>query len=95
MWSANDVRALRQQLNVSQADFARLVGVDTRTVARWEAGTARPTGAAEAVLVALREKLSKDPDEAAAVAAFVIGAVAVGGLAYLLVKLLDSATERS
>ncbi|MBI4438174.1 helix-turn-helix domain-containing protein [Candidatus Uhrbacteria bacterium] len=93
MWNAQDVRDLRQHLDLDVASFARLVGVDARTVTRWEAGIARPTGAAEAVLNGLREKLAKDPSTAKAVIAVLVGAAAVGGLAYLLVKLLDKITD--
>ena len=70
--------------------FARIVGVDPRTVYRWETGPGHPSGAAEAVLNGLKEKLDKDPSDANDVASFLVGAAAVGGLAYLLVKLLDS-----
>jgi hypothetical protein len=75
------------------ASFARLVGVDARTVLRWEAGLVHPTGAAEAVLNGLREKLNKDPEVAEQVIGLLLGAAAVGGLAYLLVRLLDTFTE--
>lgn len=37
------VKALRALLNLSQEDFARLLGVGTRTVQRWEAGTSQPS----------------------------------------------------
>ncbi len=73
--------------------FAKLVGVDARTVLRWEAGQVHPTGAAEAVLNGLREKLNKDPQVAEQVIALLLGTAAVGGLAYLLVRLLDTFTD--
>lgn len=60
---------------------------------RWETGLNRPTGASEAVLSALHEKLQKDPAEAETIIAFIAGAAAVGGLAYLLVKLMDEVTR--
>jgi len=37
------VKALRALLNLSQEDFARLLGVSTRRVQRWEAGTSQPS----------------------------------------------------
>ncbi len=93
MWTSAEIQALRVRLGLDPAGFAKLVGVDARTVSRWELGIARPTGAAEAVLSALREKLDKDPAKAEKVIAFIVGAAAVGGLAYLLIKLLDEVTD--
>jgi transcriptional regulator with XRE-family HTH domain len=90
MWTPEAVRYLRERLGMEVPAFARITGVDPRTVYRWEAGAARPSGAAVAVLNGLKEKLDKDPSAANAVSAFLVGAAAVGGLAYLLVKLLDS-----
>lgn len=75
------------------AQFASLLGVDLRTAHRWETGEAKPTGAAEAVMTGLRESLDKRPDAGPALAKFVLGAAAVGGLAYLIVKLFDVAAE--
>jgi hypothetical protein len=89
MWTAQQVMDLRSKLRLDIPGFAKLVGVETRTVYRWEAGEARPSGAAEAVLNGLHEKLQKDPDQAESLIAFVAGAVALGGLGFLLYKLLD------
>jgi DNA-binding transcriptional regulator YiaG len=43
----NAVREVRRELQLSQSDFARLVGVTPNTVARWERGELgmRPTTA--------------------------------------------------
>lgn len=90
MWTPQEVTAMREQLGLDGPGFAKLVGVDQRSVQRWEQGLAHPTGAAEAVLNGIREKLRKDPDTAGEVIKVLVGAAAIGGLAYLLVKLLDS-----
>jgi len=45
-----DVKALREGAGVSQAEFARLIGVSRRTLENWEQGRARPTGPARALL---------------------------------------------
>jgi hypothetical protein len=58
-------------------------------VHRWESGKARPTGTAEAVLNGIREGLERPDGQR--VATVIIGAAAVGGLAYLIVKLLEAA----
>lgn len=98
MWTAEEVRALRSTLEMSQSEFARLIGVDQRTVARWESGNSnsRPSGASEQILSALNQKLIVDASraEAHALKKFLTGTVAVGGLAYLLMKLLDFAMDR-
>ena len=45
-----DVKAIREAANVSQSDFARLIGINLRTLQNWEQGRSRPTGAARALL---------------------------------------------
>jgi putative transcriptional regulator len=45
-----DVRAIREGAAVSQAEFARLIGINVRTLQNWEQGRSRPTGAARALL---------------------------------------------
>jgi transcriptional regulator with XRE-family HTH domain len=89
MWNPNDIQALRDRLGMTVADFARLLGVDARTVRRWESGDARPTGSAEAVMSGIAESLDKDPDFAGELVKVLVAAAAVGGLAYVLVKLID------
>jgi len=80
---------------MSRAQFARLVGVDVRTVIRWESKSApRPKGTSEAVLSAIREQLDADPGGADRVIKFLLGTAAVGGLAYVLVKLLGSVARK-
>ncbi|HEX7236465.1 MAG TPA: helix-turn-helix domain-containing protein [Gammaproteobacteria bacterium] len=45
-----DVQAIRKSANVSQARFAKLIGVNLRTLQNWEQGRTRPTGPALALL---------------------------------------------
>lgn len=45
-----DVKALREGAGVSQAEFARLIGVSRRTLENWEQRRARPSGPARALL---------------------------------------------
>lgn len=94
MWTSTDIQSLRQRLGLDPPGFARLLGVDARTVTRWESGAARPTGASEAVLAAVQQKLNKDPADADHVIAFLVGAAAIGGLAYMMVRLLDEVPQR-
>jgi DNA-binding transcriptional regulator YiaG len=94
VWNSRDIRRLRSKLGLNQSQFARLVGVDVRSVIRWESSKGpRPKGSAEAVMTGIREKLEADPSSAKKVIKLLTGAAAVGGLAYLLVKLLGSAAD--
>ena len=88
MWDAKRIRALRKRLGLDPAAFGRLVGADVRSVYRWEAGPIRPTGAAEAVLNGIDESL-KSSDNVSEIIQVLVGAAAIGGLAFLLVKLLS------
>lgn len=45
-----DVRAIRKAANISQAQFAELIGVNLRTLQNWEQHRTRPTGPARALL---------------------------------------------
>ena len=45
-----DVKAIREAADVSQSDFARLIGINLRTLQNWEQHRSRPTGPARALL---------------------------------------------
>lgn len=45
-----DVKAIREAAQVSQSEFAQLIGVNLRTLQNWEQHRSRPTGAARALL---------------------------------------------
>lgn len=51
-----EITALRQKLNVSQAVFAGLLNVPKVTATSWEKGRRRPTGAALRLLDLIRKK---------------------------------------
>ncbi|HKV97301.1 MAG TPA: helix-turn-helix domain-containing protein [Gammaproteobacteria bacterium] len=46
----DDVRAIRERMNLSQSGFAALLGVSLRTLQDWEQGRRKPTGPAYALL---------------------------------------------
>jgi DNA-binding transcriptional regulator YiaG len=52
---AIDVADIRHRLHLSQAGFARRIGVSTRLVSDWEQGRQRPAAAARALLLILDE----------------------------------------
>ena len=45
-----EIRMLRERLDVSQGEFAVMIGVSTRTLQNWEQGRRRPEGPAKALL---------------------------------------------
>ena len=45
-----DVRAIREAAKISQSQFARLIGVNLRTLQNWEQRRTRPSGPARALL---------------------------------------------
>jgi DNA-binding transcriptional regulator YiaG len=47
---APDVKAIREQTGLSQAEFARLLRVNVKTLQNWEQHRRSPTGAAAALL---------------------------------------------
>ena len=44
--SAPDVRMIREAAKISQSQFAKLIGVNLRTLQNWEQHRTRPTGPA-------------------------------------------------
>lgn len=49
-FSPLDVKAIREQLQQSQSEFARMIGISTATLQNWEQGRRRPEGPARALL---------------------------------------------
>ena len=45
-----DVRVIREAAQISQSQFAKLIGVNLRTLQNWEQHRTRPTGPARALL---------------------------------------------
>ena len=52
--NALDVRRIREDLELSQPQFAALVHVSVKTLRNWEQGVRKPGGAAAALLTAIR-----------------------------------------
>ena len=45
-----EIKTVREKLNVSQNDFALMIGVSVRTLQNWEQGRRKPEGPAKALL---------------------------------------------
>jgi len=56
IYEANDVKAIRIRLCMTQRLFAEALGVSVKTIESWEAGTNRPSGSSCRIL----EMLEKD-----------------------------------
>jgi len=56
-YDAVDIRKLRESVDVSQAQFARMIGVSKGTIQNWEQGRRHPRGPAKALL----RVFEKDP----------------------------------
>ena len=45
-----DIRAIHETVKISQTQFAKLIGVNVRTLQNWEQNRTRPAGPARALL---------------------------------------------
>ena len=45
-----EIKTVREKLNVSQGEFALMIGVSVRTLQNWEQGRRKPEGPAKALL---------------------------------------------
>jgi putative transcriptional regulator len=57
-FSPLDIKAIRERLHKSQAEFARMIGVSVSTLQNWEQGRRKPEGPAKALL----QVASKNPE---------------------------------
>lgn len=55
-WSKEQVRALRQHLNFTQARLAEELGTRQQTISEWETGMYRPRGASATLLGIVAER---------------------------------------
>jgi DNA-binding transcriptional regulator YiaG len=55
-WSKEDVRALRQHLNLTQVKLAEELGTRQQTISEWENGMYRPRGASATLLSIVAER---------------------------------------
>lgn len=53
------IRSLREELNMTQENFAHEIGVTFATVNRWENGRTTPNKVAQKVLLLLEKKMRK------------------------------------
>jgi len=75
-------QALREKLGLSRSTWARSLGVNERTVTRWEDGDSEPSGLAAEVIRGLTSALDAgvSPELAGRKVSLGIGALLCGGL---------------
>ena len=54
-YESADVKAIREQLNVSQSEMAKALGTSVDTIKSWESKRRNPTGLAAKVLATIKE----------------------------------------
>ena len=60
--SGKEIRFLRKRMDCTQSGLARLIGVDSQTVARWEKGeTENIPGPADRIIRVVYREFAKDP----------------------------------
>ena len=55
-WSKEDIRALRQHLDLTQMKLAEELGTRQQTISEWEKGMYRPRGASATLLSIIAER---------------------------------------
>lgn len=58
-FSSKDIKAIREDVQVTQRVFAEILAVSPRTVESWEAGRTRPSGPAKRLLGMFKNKPSE------------------------------------
>ncbi len=88
----DDIKALREMLGLTQVSFARLLGVDWRSVDRWE-DDASPPKHTHAALMEVLGRVWRDNLDSPALRYLkdlIDASIAIGGLGGMLLILLDS-----
>jgi DNA-binding transcriptional regulator YiaG len=90
-----EIKKLREELNLTQEEFAKILGTHTSTVYRWESGASQPEKNHLLYLHAMQDILARNKKEAlkkALTKALIIG----GTLAavYALLKLFFEADDK-
>lgn len=55
-WSKEEIKALRQHLNLTQVELAQELGTRQQTISEWETGMYRPRGASATLLSIVAER---------------------------------------
>ncbi len=55
-WTKDDIRSLRQHLNLTQVKLAEELGTRQQTISEWETGMYQPRGASATLLSMIAER---------------------------------------
>ncbi len=89
---AGQIRAFRKRLGLTQEQLAKLLGVHTLTVSRWERGQVTPDGATAQLLDLLNERsehAKPDSETLNKILGFIAAGTAIAGLGALLAYLFS------
>lgn len=81
---ANEIANLRQNMGLSQTQFAQLFGIHPITVIRWEKGTAIPTDYQKGLMESFKTANDKPEAKEVSLGAMIVTAGAIAVLAFLL-----------
>jgi DNA-binding transcriptional regulator YiaG len=56
VWQAEQVKALREHMGLTQAELARELGTRQQTISEWETGMYQPRGLSERLLAIVAER---------------------------------------
>ncbi|MDQ0428520.1 putative transcriptional regulator [Planomicrobium stackebrandtii] len=56
LFTAEEIKSLRLQMNLTQKSFAALMGVSIKAIESWERGTNQPSGSARRLLEILKNE---------------------------------------
>lgn len=95
--SPERIAEIRHRAGLSQKEFAETFGVNRATVAKWEIGRRVPNEWHNHALRKFEEELNEAErrQQTREFVAGIAGAVAVGGVGYLMAKLYSEATNDS
>jgi len=87
--SPEEIRSLRQSLQMTQDQFAQLMGMHSLTVSKWERGILQPNPYQAALMQSFKKAKERKPD----IGDFVKGLIVGAGIGIALYHLLNAAFE--
>lgn len=81
----DEIRDIRKGLNLTQEQFAQLLGVHGLTVSKWERGLLEPTPYQESLIASFKKAVAESPDIGKEIATALVGA-GIGFALFLLLK---------